>query len=534
MKELADMDWVDAISRMHPLLLHLPIGLIVALIWLQLISVFKGLREGARGARTGLISLLMITTPAAAVSGWFLADGSKYPDPIDLHKWLGVGLAALSLLLAWSHFRGSRAYTPLLWITALLLIPTAHNGADLTHGEGFLTEPWLKGEEPTEAQPAELPAPSAYVNSNITHSDPNTDVSQPGPATNITSEFEPDPSAEGQSAAPSADVVPFEEALSVFEDLCFRCHGERKQKGGLAMHTLEAILRGGDSGPAVVFGDPEASLFLKAMRHPLDHDEHMPPAMKAQPDPEEVDLLERWVMTASAAAISAPAATPESALPPIDEPSADQLPPRTNEPAPTESGEPEVPEPEEPAEEGSAGEPLGYFAGLAKRQIHVQTIAPGSDLIWMELSAAKIEPGELSTLLGPVSNRIADLGLARKHLGAEDLTCVASLPKLTRLDLRYLEKTGLENGAYDLTPLTASKSIRVLNLSGTPIAKTGVLALSKMGSLQRVSLAGTGLEDELPKLRELRPELAIKLGMEPREALEVEPEVEFHLDTESE
>ena len=38
---------------------------------------------------------------------------------------------------------------------------------------------------------------------------------------------------------------------------CYSCHGEKKQKGGLRLDSIEAILKGGESGPAVVPGKPE-------------------------------------------------------------------------------------------------------------------------------------------------------------------------------------------------------------------------------------------------------------------------------------
>ena len=37
---------------------------------------------------------------------------------------------------------------------------------------------------------------------------------------------------------------------------CYSCHGDKKQKGGLRLDSLEAILKGGESGPAVVAVSP--------------------------------------------------------------------------------------------------------------------------------------------------------------------------------------------------------------------------------------------------------------------------------------
>jgi len=59
---------------------------------------------------------------------------------------------------------------------------------------------------------------------------------------------------------------------------CYECHSVEsgKAKGGLRVDDREALLLGGDSGPAVVVGEPGESLLLSAMRHD-DPDLEMPP-----------------------------------------------------------------------------------------------------------------------------------------------------------------------------------------------------------------------------------------------------------------
>ena len=60
---------------------------------------------------------------------------------------------------------------------------------------------------------------------------------------------------------------------------CLKCHGDAKPKGGLSLTSRAALLKGGDSGPAVVPGDPERSLLVRAVRY-LDDGTRMPPASK--------------------------------------------------------------------------------------------------------------------------------------------------------------------------------------------------------------------------------------------------------------
>ncbi len=62
--------------------------------------------------------------------------------------------------------------------------------------------------------------------------------------------------------------------LAILETHCVRCHGGSKTKAGLDLVTREALLRGGESGPCVVPGDPDQSLLIQTIRHVQDP--HMP------------------------------------------------------------------------------------------------------------------------------------------------------------------------------------------------------------------------------------------------------------------
>jgi hypothetical protein len=74
---------------------------------------------------------------------------------------------------------------------------------------------------------------------------------------------------------------------------CQKCHGgQPKIKGGLNLTSRALLLRGGDSGPGVVPGKPDASLLIKAVRY-ADGDLKMPPAGKL-PDAAIAKLV-RWV-----------------------------------------------------------------------------------------------------------------------------------------------------------------------------------------------------------------------------------------------
>ncbi len=83
--------------------------------------------------------------------------------------------------------------------------------------------------------------------------------------------------------------------LPIFSENCYRCHSAEggKDKGGLTLDTREAMLKGGDTGPAVSPGDPGKSLILKAVSY-KDPDLQMPPKGEKLTAKQITDLTE-WV-----------------------------------------------------------------------------------------------------------------------------------------------------------------------------------------------------------------------------------------------
>lgn len=75
---------------------------------------------------------------------------------------------------------------------------------------------------------------------------------------------------------------------------CYECHSEQaqEQQGGLLLDRRSGWLQGGDTGKAVVPGQPDGSLLVKAVRY-VDADLQMPPDNRLSAD--EVALLEKWV-----------------------------------------------------------------------------------------------------------------------------------------------------------------------------------------------------------------------------------------------
>lgn len=81
------------------------------------------------------------------------------------------------------------------------------------------------------------------------------------------------------------DVTP------VLENNCLRCHSTSKTEGGLLLESYEDLMRGGDSGPAVVAGRPDESPFILQVEGRAKP--KMPPKSDLQPD--EIAVLRAWV-----------------------------------------------------------------------------------------------------------------------------------------------------------------------------------------------------------------------------------------------
>src|SRR5262245_35573595 len=78
--------------------------------------------------------------------------------------------------------------------------------------------------------------------------------------------------AQQQQGAPqlSPEQVEFFEKKirPIFVERCYKCHSAHaeKVKGGLLLDTRDGLLKGGESGPAIVPGDPEKSILIRALR----------------------------------------------------------------------------------------------------------------------------------------------------------------------------------------------------------------------------------------------------------------------------
>src|SRR5262245_30836064 len=100
-------------------------------------------------------------------------------------------------------------------------------------------------------------------------------------------------------ATPAGDAAGLEffekHVRPVLVEHCYKCHSAASEKlrGSLRLDTREGMLKGGDSGPAIVPGDPDKSLLIKAVRH-ASEDLKMPVKNPKLPD-EQIEELAAWI-----------------------------------------------------------------------------------------------------------------------------------------------------------------------------------------------------------------------------------------------
>lgn len=242
-------DWLAFAGRLHPVVLHLPIGLLAAIVIVELLCLGRSKREpgqrGPVGARKALYAAAAVSAVIAALTGWFLGEESTRDD-LFWHRWLGVALAGALIVVASIDLFGRPGWLRGMLLTGVLGLATVtgHLGGSLTHGEGFLTRyapAWLGGGD--VAQSSML------------------DVSIDG----------------------NAGI-----ALQTFADRCVECHGAARTKGGLRLDSAQGI------ASAVTPGDAPGSELFRRITLAAGHPDAMPP----EGDPlngEQVLAIMRWI-----------------------------------------------------------------------------------------------------------------------------------------------------------------------------------------------------------------------------------------------
>ena len=133
---------IELIGRLHPAIVHLPIGAFVLAFLMQYLMPEK---DGRYALIRFILLVNLFFSILATAMGWILSWSSDYPQAVvDKHKWPGVFFAIATALLIPVQQRSTqtdaarKTYHGLFALSLVLLLLTVHRGASLTHGEDYL------------------------------------------------------------------------------------------------------------------------------------------------------------------------------------------------------------------------------------------------------------------------------------------------------------------------------------------------------------------------------------------------------------
>lgn len=414
----AHADWLQFLGRFHPLLVHLPIGLIV--LW-PLLEIGGTERPAFREAAGFVLQLAFATSLAAILFGLLLAYGSgEIGTTVTRHMRGGIALAlelllALTVRDAWLAGQGSRWYFLLLTAALATLAWTAHQGGSLTHGSDYLTRYMPLGLRM-------LLAPSAV------------------------------------SSHPDSFFA--KQIFPVLDAKCVACHGTNKEQGGLRLDSYESLMAGGKDGIVIAPRNPDGSLLLQKVTLPPSDPHFMPAEGRTPLTPDEISTIRAWVKAgASSGAVRVPgislAEDPEEP-PPVGDYSAFMGEIRQMDEA---QGAKLVPVSANPAD------------GLILRTTDVGAVFDDAQLRKFQRFAPFIveaELGRTSVTDASIETLIQFKNLRRLHLESTAVTG-RTLGKLSALSqLSYLNLSATPVTSDMLAPLKSMPNLRHLYLFETP------------------------------------------------------------------
>ena len=266
---MEDINWIfQLLGRFHPLLVHFPIGLLVVALIFELFTI-GGKRQGLRDGIYWMVNVGAATAIVAALMGWLLRTYDDYTgDLVTYHQYTGLATAILAVITALlmrnvvnKKLLDFRLYRFVLFTTVITLTITGHLGANLTHGEDYLTS-ILPGNYDSYDN-----SKSVALLKELKQSDSLTITQQDN--LNL-------------------------EVRAIFAHNCYQCHSENKHKGELILDSKEGVFKGGESGPVIVSGKPgESELYKRITLSPND-DNVMPKKGKVLKE-NEIALIKLWI-----------------------------------------------------------------------------------------------------------------------------------------------------------------------------------------------------------------------------------------------
>jgi len=254
----------EFIGHFHPVVVHLPIGILLFAFILELIS----LKSKTNFTQAIFIATLLGTFFAiiSATLGWLLSLGGGYDEKLlNNHQYAGWILCFLCIALVivkkffHAHTFFNRLNTLLWSIIIVLLFLVGHYGGSITHGADYLSLDVSMG---------------------------NKEVKK---ALSIDSISALPPEKQAQVSTYEGFIYPLLDAK------CIQCHNSEKKKGNLQLTSIDLILKGGKKGPALTAYNANQSLMIQRMLLDPSNDKHMPPKGKPQFNNKEINLIYWWV-----------------------------------------------------------------------------------------------------------------------------------------------------------------------------------------------------------------------------------------------
>lgn len=426
----------EFIGRFHPILVHLPIGILLLGCLFQLLTInpkFVFLRDS--------IPVICLFGALAAVfssgTGYLLSESGDYDgDLVDLHFWMGISVSIIAVLLYLMYRKGVKELFLNLTSAALVIMITltGHYGGSLTHGSDYMTAA-LKGESSKVAIP---PVPDVQKAIAYTH------LVQP-----------------------------------LLQNRCYSCHGSEKQKGKLRMDNISFMLKGGEDGASLIPGRANESELIKRMLLPITNDDHMPPKEKPQLTAEEISLLQWWINEGATADKKVADLKQTAEIKPV------LMSFQTGAAATKKKVAEDIPE-----EEVGKADPAA-IEQLKKAGVVVIPVLSNSNYLSASFVTAKADP-EVLKLLDALKKQLIWVNLSNSSITDQGMADVAKLQNLRRINL---SNTAITDKGLAL--LKGLPKLQVINLVGTKVTSPGIIAqLKGLKELQHLYLYQTGVEQK--------------------------------------
>lgn len=464
-------------GRLHPLLVHLPIGILLFAFAMILWQRFQ--KVEIEQAISFALLLGSLSAVFACVAGWFLAQTGEYDaDLVFQHQWMGI----LTAVSGFASYFIKRIRDILTTVTICVLMITGHWGGNLTHGENFLF--------PKKKDPIKVIATSDNISKEAEIASNTTVSTSKKPKEIMKKSF-----------------LFRDEVLPVLEKKCFSCHSETKKKGGLRLDTEEFIRLGGKNGPVFIAGNPENSPLYFYLLLPEEDDNHMPPKGKPQLTSQEINLLHEWIKQGASFQELLEAETFLSAKI-IEDPLAENKLPLAAKP--DISVEPVTLQDMEALILKSKIEPVSPFLVEQFKQQNIILSHFGTNSNFLMVNFVNVREYHSSMIddLLKLGNQVVRLRMSQQPVNDTDIKKLSALKNITRLNL---EKTAITDGA--LKYIKDLPKLEQLNLYGTNITDNGLLELTKCPQLKIVFLWQTKTTDRgIEELKRALPHLQIELG----------------------